>query len=65
MESDEEEKRNQKKIAEQNILTEDEIIDALDMAIYRERIEKIIGKQYSYLYFVYFENLYQSKIIII
>ncbi len=34
MESDEEEKRNQKKIAEQNILTEDEIIDALDMAIY-------------------------------
>ena len=48
MESDEEEKRNQKKIAEQNILTEDEIIDALDMAIYRERIEKIIGRQYSY-----------------
>ena len=62
MESDEEEKRNQKKIAEQNILTEDEIIDALDMAIYRERIEKIIGRQYSYLYFVYFENIYQSKI---
>ena len=62
MESDEEEKINQKKIEEQNILTEEEIIDTLDMSIYKERIENIIGKQYSYLYFDYFENIYHSKI---
>ena len=62
MESDEEEKINQKKIQEQNILSEDEIINSLDMTIYKERIENIIGKQYSYLFFVYFENIYRSKI---
>ena len=62
MESEEEEKTNQQKIAEQNILTEDEIINSLDMKIYRERIENIIGKQYSFLFFVYFDNIYHSKI---
>ena len=62
MESDEEEKINQKKMQEQNILSEDEIINSLDMTIYKERIENIIGKQYSYLFFVYFENIYRSKI---
>ena len=62
MESDEEEKINQKNIEEQNILTEDEIINTIDMTLYKERIENIIGKQYSYLYFVYFENIYHSKI---
>ena len=62
MESDEEEKMNQKMIEEQNILTEDEIINTIDMTIYKERIEKIIGKQYSYLFFIYFENIYHSKI---
>ena len=62
MESDEEEKINKKNIEEQNILTEDEIINTIDMTLYKERIENIIGKQYSYLYFVYFENIYHSKI---
>ena len=62
MESDEEEKINQKKIAEQNVLSEEEIINSLDMKIYKERIENLIGKQYSYLFFVYFENIYHSKI---
>ena len=62
MESDEEEKINQKKIEEQNILSEDEIINSLDMTTYQERIENIIGKQYSSLFFVYFENIYHSKI---
>ena len=60
MESEEE--MNQKKIEEQNILTEDEKINTLDMTIYKERIENIIGKQYSYLFFNYFENIYHSKI---
>lgn len=54
MESEEEEKTNQQKIAEQNILTEDEIINSLDMKIYRERIENIIGKQYSFFIFCLF-----------
>ena len=62
MESEEEEKINQKKIEDQNILTEEEIIDTLDMTIYKERIENIIGKQYSYIFFIYFENIYHSKI---
>ena len=62
MESEEEEKINQKKIEEQNILTEEEIINTLDMTPYKERIENIIGKQYSYIYFIYFENIYHSKI---
>ena len=62
MERDEEEKINQKKIEEQNILSEDEIINSLDMTTYQERIENIIGKQYSSLFFVYFENIYHSKI---
>ena len=51
MESEEEEKINQKKIEDQNILTEEEIIDSLDITIYKERIENIIGKQYSYIFF--------------
>ena len=62
MESDEEEKINQKNIEEQNVLTEEEIINTIDMTIYKERLENIIGKQYSYLYFIYFENIYLSKI---
>ena len=62
MESDEEEKRNLQKIENQNILSEDEIINSLDMKVYKDRIENIIGKQYSYLYFLYFENIYRSKI---
>ena len=62
MESDEEEKINQKKIEEQNIFSEDEIINSIDMKVYKDRIENLIGKQYSYLFFVYFENIYHSKI---
>ena len=62
MESEEEEKINQQKIESQNILSEEEIINSLDMKIYRDRIENLIGKQYSYLFFVYFENIYHSKI---
>ena len=62
MESDGEEKINLKKIEEQNILTDEEVINSLDMKLYKERIENLIGKQYSYLFFVYFENFYHSKI---
>ena len=32
------------------------------MKVYKDRIENLIGKQYSYLFFVYFENIYHSKI---
>ena len=62
MESDEEEKMNQKKIEDQNIFSEDEILNSIDMKVYKDRIENLIGKQYSYLYFDYFENIYHSKI---
>jgi hypothetical protein len=62
MESDEEEKMNQKKIEVQNIFSEDEILNSIDMKAYKDRIENLIGKQYSYLYFDCFENIYHSKI---
>ena len=53
---------NEGKIKNEDILTKEEILKSLDMTTYRERIENIIGRSYSLLFFVYFDNTYQSKI---
>jgi len=62
MEDDDEEEIDETKVRNEDVLSEEEILEALDMTSYRERIENIIGRQYSYLFFVYFDNIYRSKI---
>ena len=62
MENDGEEEIEEMKVRNEDVLSEEEILEALDMTSYRERIENIIGRQYSYLYFIYFDNIYRSKI---
>ena len=62
MENGEEKEIEEIKVKNEDILSEEEILETIDMTSYRERIENIIGKQYSYLFFVYFENIYHSKI---
>lgn len=53
---------NEEKVRTKDVLTEEEILDTLDMTPYEQRIENIIGRQYSNLYFDYFENIYRSKV---
>ena len=60
--NDEEEEINEEKIKNRDILTEEEILDTIDMTTYEERLKKIIGRQYSYIYFNYFENIYHLKV---
>ena len=62
MENGEEKEIEEIKVKNEDVLSEEEILETIDMTSYRERIENIIGKQYSYLFFVYFENIYHSKI---
>ena len=50
------------KVRNEDVLSEEEILETLDMTSYRERIENIIGRQYSYLFFIYFDSAYRSKI---
>ena len=50
------------KVKNEDALSEEEILETIDMTSYRERIENIIGRQYSYLFFEYFDNIYHSKI---
>ena len=52
MEDDDEEEIDETKVRNEDVLSEEEILEALDMTSYRERIENIIGRQYSYLFFV-------------
>ena len=52
---------NEEKVRNEDILTEEEILNIVDMKLYRERIENIIGRQYSYIFFDYLENIYLSK----
>lgn len=59
---DEDEKIDERKINKQDILTEEEILSTIDMTPYQERIENIIGRNYSDLFFDYFDNIYHSKI---
>ena len=53
---------NEGKIKKEDILTKEEILKTLDMTMYKERIENIIGRSYSFLFFFYFDNIYHSKI---
>ena len=62
MENDDEEEIDETKVRNEDVLSEEEILNTLDMTSYRERIENILGRQYSYLFFVYFDNIYLSKI---
>ena len=50
------------KIKNKDILTEEEILEIIDMSPYEERIKNITGREYSYLFFDFFENIYHSKI---
>ena len=58
---DDEEEINEGKIKNKDILTEDEVLETIDMTTYKERIENILGRNYSYLFFDYFDNYYYSK----
>ena len=58
---DDEEEINEGKIKNKDILTEDEVLETIDMTTYKERIENILGRNYSYLFFGYFDNYYYSK----
>ena len=62
MENDDEEEIDETKVRNEDVLSEEEILETLDITSYRERIENILGRQYSYLFFVYFDNIYRSKI---
>ena len=50
------------KINNKDILSELELLNTIDMTYYKKRIENIIGRPYSNLFFTYFENVYKSKI---
>ena len=62
MENKDEEEISDKKIRNEDILTKKELINLLDMTSYRERIDNIIGRNYSFLYFDFFDGIYHSKI---
>ena len=53
---------NEGKIKNEDILTKEEFLNSLDMTSYKERINNIIGRSYSLLFFVYFDNISHSKI---
>ena len=59
---DSDEEITEKNVRNQDVLSEEEILNTLNMNSYKERINHILGKEYSYLYFDYFENIYHSKI---
>lgn len=59
---DDDEEINEKKIRNEDILSEEELINTLDMTAYRERIDNIIGRNYSFYYFEFFDNIYHLKI---
>lgn len=58
---EDEEEINEGKIKNKDILTEEEVLETLDMTVYKERIDNLLGKNYSYLFFDYFDNYYHSK----
>ena len=60
--NDDEEEITERMIKNEDFLTEDEILKTIDMNPYKNRIENIIGKNYSYLFFDYVDNIYHSKI---
>ena len=60
--NDDEEEINEAKVKNQDVLTKEEVLNTIDMTAYKERIENIIGRSYSYLFFDFFDNIYHSKI---
>ena len=59
---DSDEEITEKNVRNQDVLSEEEILNTLSMNSYKERVNNILGKEYSYLFFDYFENIYYSKI---
>lgn len=60
--NEDDEEINETIIKNKDILTEEELLEIIDVSPYEERIKNIIGRQYSHLFFDYFENIYHSKI---
>ena len=60
--SEEEEQINGAKVKNQDVLTKEEVLNSTDMTAYKERIENLLGRNYSYLYFEFFDNIYHSNI---
>ena len=58
---EDEEEINEGKIKSKDILTEEEVLETLDMTVYKERIDNLLGRNYSYLFFDFFDNYYHSK----
>ena len=59
---DSDEEITEKNVKNKDVLSEEEILNTLNMNSYKERINNILGKEYSYLFFDYIENIYHSKI---
>jgi hypothetical protein len=59
---DSDEEITEKNVRNQDVLSEEEILNTLNMNSYKERINNILGKEYSYLFFDYFENIYHSNV---
>ena len=59
---DDDEEINAEKVKNKDILSEEEMLDTIDMTPYEQRIQIIMGRHYSHLFFDYFENIYLSKI---
>ena len=59
---DSDEEITEKNVKNKDVLSEEELLNTLNMNSYKERINHILGKEYSYLFFDYIENIYHSKI---
>ena len=59
---DSDEEITEKNVRNQDVLSEEELLNTLSMNSYKERINNILGKEYSYLFFDYFENIFHSNI---
>ena len=62
MDNKDDDEINERKVRNEDVLSKKELINMLDMTAYRERIDKIIGRNYSFLYFDFFDDIYHSKI---
>ena len=52
---------NERKVRNKDVLSKKELINMLDMTAYKERIDNIIGRNYSFLFFDFFDIIYHSK----
>ena len=60
-ENDEEDSIPEKVLNSNNILSEDEKLDCIDMTPYKERINNILGTKYSYYFFQCFDFVYNKR----